>query len=144
MSPKIDRSHFGSSGRAAMGPALEKQYWESPAGVVHNRCATGTMELAEPCPLQNSCKFSASSFSAVSKRNFARKYAFDSIFQALQDFLTCICTIPKSFFAVCDCTNCLYTWTHLRCGLGAETFSWRMADRPGVGASPSSSQVERE
>ena len=25
------------------------------------------------------------SFSAVSKRNFARKYAFDSIFQALQD-----------------------------------------------------------
>jgi hypothetical protein len=27
----------------------------------------------------------AGSFSAVSKRNFARKYAFDSIFQALQD-----------------------------------------------------------
>ena len=31
------------------------------------------------------CKFLAGSFSAVSKRNFARKYAFDSIFQALQD-----------------------------------------------------------
>ena len=31
------------------------------------------------------CKFLASSFSAVSKRNFARKYAFDSIFQDLQD-----------------------------------------------------------
>ena len=30
-------------------------------------------------------KISAGSFSAVSKRNFARKYAFDSIFQALQD-----------------------------------------------------------
>ena len=30
-------------------------------------------------------KFLASSFSAASKRNFARKYAFDSIFQALQD-----------------------------------------------------------
>ena len=30
------------------------------------------------------CKFLAGSFSAVSKRNFARKYAFDSIFQALQ------------------------------------------------------------
>ena len=30
-------------------------------------------------------KFLAGSFSAVSKRNFARKYAFDSIFQALQD-----------------------------------------------------------
>ena len=35
------------------------------------------------------CKFLAGSFSAVSKRNFARKYAFDSIFQALQD-LRCI------------------------------------------------------
>ena len=31
------------------------------------------------------CKFLAGSFSAVSKRNFARKYAFDSIFQALPD-----------------------------------------------------------
>ena len=31
------------------------------------------------------CKFLAGSFSAVSKRNLARKYAFDSIFQALQD-----------------------------------------------------------
>ena len=29
-------------------------------------------------------KFLAGSFSAVPKRNFARKYAFDSIFQALQ------------------------------------------------------------
>ena len=34
------------------------------------------------------CKFLAGSFSAVSKRNFARKYAFDSIFQDLQDFHT--------------------------------------------------------
>ena len=33
----------------------------------------------------NICKFLAGSFSAVSKRNFARKYAFDSIFQDLQD-----------------------------------------------------------
>ena len=31
------------------------------------------------------CKFLTGSFSAVSKRIFARKYAFDSIFQALQD-----------------------------------------------------------
>ena len=30
------------------------------------------------------CKFLAGSFSAVSKRIFAREYAFDSIFQALQ------------------------------------------------------------
>ena len=34
------------------------------------------------------CKFLAGSFSAVSKQNFARKYAFDSIFQALQDVHT--------------------------------------------------------
>ena len=34
------------------------------------------------------CKFLAGSFSAVSKRNFARKYAFDSIFQALRDLHT--------------------------------------------------------
>ena len=38
--------------------------------------------------LSNFCKFLAGSFSAVSKRNFARKYAFDSIFQALQDLHT--------------------------------------------------------
>ena len=34
------------------------------------------------------CNFSAGSFSAVSKRNFARKYAFVSVFQALQDLHT--------------------------------------------------------
>ena len=33
-------------------------------------------------------KFLAGSFSAVSNRNFASKYAFDSIFQALQDLNT--------------------------------------------------------
>ena len=39
--------------------------------------------LAELGKLANFCKFLAGSFSAVSKRNFARKYAFDNIFQAL-------------------------------------------------------------
>ena len=34
------------------------------------------------------CKFLAGSFSALSERNFARKYAFDSIFHALQDLHT--------------------------------------------------------
>ena len=34
------------------------------------------------------CNLLASSFSAVSKRNLARKFAFDSIFQALQDLHT--------------------------------------------------------
>jgi len=41
--------------------------------------------LAKLGKLINFCKFLAGAFSAVSKRIFARKYAFDSIFQALQD-----------------------------------------------------------
>ena len=41
--------------------------------------------IFEKCIFRKFCKFLAGSFSAVSKRNFARKYAFDSIFQALQD-----------------------------------------------------------
>ena len=41
---------------------------------------------SRPTIFANFCKSLAGSFSAVSKRNFARKYAFDSIFQALQDF----------------------------------------------------------
>ena len=48
--------------------------------------------LLEPSPekrelgkLAKFANFLAGSFSAVSKRNFARKYAFDSIFQALLD-----------------------------------------------------------
>ena len=45
-------------------------------------------EVPELAKLANFCKFLAGSFSAVSKRNFARKYAFDSIFQALQDLHT--------------------------------------------------------
>ena len=44
-----------------------------------------TVRGAEKCIFRKFCKFLAGSFSAVSKRNFARKYAFDSIFQALQD-----------------------------------------------------------
>ena len=44
--------------------------------------------IFEKCILRKFCKFLAGSFSAVSKRNFARKYAFGSIFQALQDVHT--------------------------------------------------------
>ena len=44
--------------------------------------------LAKLGKLAKFCKFLAGSFSAVSKRNFARKYAFDSIYQALQDLHT--------------------------------------------------------
>ena len=49
------------------------------------RWRQGGLGLAILGKLANFCKFLAGSFSAVSKRNFARKYAFDSIFQALQD-----------------------------------------------------------
>ena len=45
----------------------------------------GSAKLAK---FANFCKFLAGSFSAVSKRIFARKYAFDSIFQDLQDLHT--------------------------------------------------------
>ena len=51
-----------------------------------HRSAAGTPSAwAKIAKLAKFCKFLAGSFSAVSKRNFARKYAFDSIFRALQD-----------------------------------------------------------
>ena len=43
------------------------------------------------------CKFLAGSFSAVSKRNFARKYAFCSIFQNQPDYLTEFFEIWQNF-----------------------------------------------
>ena len=43
-------------------------------------------------------KFLAGSFSVVSKRTFARKYAFDSIFQALQDVHT-FATLQTQYFS---------------------------------------------
>ena len=43
------------------------------------------------------CKFLAGSFSAESKRNFARKYAFDSIFHALQGVHTSVLLQPQNF-----------------------------------------------
>ena len=48
--------------------------------------------------LANFCKFLAGSFSAVSKQNFARKYAFDSICQALQDLHT-FAPLQSQFFS---------------------------------------------
>ena len=41
--------------------------------------------IFEKCIFRKFCKFLAGLFSAVSKRIFARKYAFDRIFQVLQD-----------------------------------------------------------
>jgi len=48
----------------------------------------GSAKLANLQNFAKFCKFLAGSFSAVSKRNFARKYAFESIFQDLQDLHT--------------------------------------------------------
>ena len=45
----------------------------------------GGLGLAKLGKLAKFCRFLAGSFSAVSEQDFARKYAFDSIFQALQD-----------------------------------------------------------
>ena len=45
----------------------------------------GSAKLANFAKFCKILQFLAGSFSAVSKRNFARRYAFDSIFQALQD-----------------------------------------------------------
>ena len=64
-----------------------------PAFATHGRLGCGWNRVrglgsAKLGKLANFCKFLAGSFSAVSKRNFARKYAFDSIFQALQDLHT--------------------------------------------------------
>ena len=46
------------------------------------------LELVKLAFFPKFCKSLAGSFSAVSKRNFATKYAFDSIFHALQDLHT--------------------------------------------------------
>ena len=49
--------------------------------------------------LARSCQFLAKfrSFSAVSQRNFASKYSFDSIFQNLPDYLAEIFEIWQNF-----------------------------------------------
>ena len=80
--------------------SLCSSYWiETPkSDIISNECSSvprcgiggeltglGSAKLANVIKF---CKFLAGSFSAVSKRNFARKYAFDSIFQALQDLHT--------------------------------------------------------
>ena len=70
--------------------------WSSRCAVALDRLATCAKLKCNS--LQNVCKFLAGSFSAVSKRNFARKYAFDRIFQALQDLHT-FCTAAISKFS---------------------------------------------
>ena len=66
-----------ASSSAAAQPARASRIWTSYVKYIFEKCI-----------FRKFCKFLAGSFSAVSKRNFARKYAFDSIFQALQDVHT--------------------------------------------------------
>ena len=55
--------------------------------LIQGKCSPG-VRVSKIGKISQICKFLAGSFSAVSKRNFARKYSFDNIFQALQDLHT--------------------------------------------------------
>ena len=76
-----------------MVPLQQQMLQERPDAAAYvgvpraHRQARRAVAVPEPylSGISKFCKFLAGSFSAVSKRNFARKYAFDSIFQALQD-----------------------------------------------------------
>ena len=95
----------GGRGRGRGGRAPEGGPRRPEAGEVH-KC------LILQFFSSKFCKFLAGSFSAVSKRNFARKYAFDSIFQALQDL---------HLFAPLQSQNFLQ-----KIGLKIQQFSWRL------------------
>ena len=60
--------------------------------------------LAKLGKLSKFCKFLAGSFSAVSKRNFVRKYAFDNIFQTLQ-YLHTSAPLQTQHFSKMDLIN---------------------------------------
>ena len=75
------RRKFIRLGRAAFRDIFEKCIFE--------KCNFLKMHFRKMhLNFQKIFKFLAGSFSAVSKRNFARKYAFDNIFQFLQDVHT--------------------------------------------------------
>ena len=74
------RAHLDDEGGVVVG--------EAPALLHGDAGASGQGLGVRVSKIGKISKFLAGSFSAVSKRNFARKYAFDSIFQALQDFHT--------------------------------------------------------
>ena len=88
-----------------MPAKIRKQSWRAPAcrrSRTRSRGSAGRTTAATSSPAGAQLRrrgvpeqppgsirqTSQGSFSAVSKRNFARKYAFDSIFQALQDLHT--------------------------------------------------------
>ena len=67
-----------ATARTAAASCSRAAWWRPPMALT-------SQKLAKMAKVANFCKILAGSFSAVSKRNFAIKYAFDSIFQALQD-----------------------------------------------------------
>ena len=79
-SPRVGERET-SEGVTALGQPVADGY------VIHicRWSARGRRKISKIGKISKICKFLAGSFSAVSKRNFARKYAFDSIFQALQN-----------------------------------------------------------
>ena len=83
-------AHRRASSRAGRRGSPEWQWLRSSASASSSRRHSWRWSPVERglAKLANFCKFLAGSFSAVSKRNFARKYAFDSICQALQDLHT--------------------------------------------------------
>ena len=83
--PELLPGHDGGAGWPGAGEGWAGPEQDAgPAG----SATWGWFGLAKLGKLAKCCKFLAGSFSAVSKRNFARKYAFDSICQALKDLHT--------------------------------------------------------
>ena len=82
-----DRPRTGSYSRRPSRPRPPRRAW--PRRRSRQRLAARSRRRPLFAGAQKSfanfCKFLAGSFSAVSKRKFATKYAFDSIFQVLQD-----------------------------------------------------------
>ena len=85
---KIRARELGDHGLEIAGAGLVERFAGlRGTGTDHGRTAFGQRAKISKF-VQHVFKFLAGSFSAVSKPNFATKYAFDSIFQALQDLHT--------------------------------------------------------
>ena len=74
-----------SSRASRGGPATIRPCARASAGRPPARLYRETWQILQKFAKLKFCEFLTGSFSAVSKQNFATKYAFDSIFQALQD-----------------------------------------------------------
>ena len=94
--PAADQEHLAVLLGDAVAVRVDERVRRVPGGQLGSRRAGAASWLG--LGLAKFCKFLAGSFSAVSKRNFARKYAFGSIFQDLQvDYKMCtLCTAAIS------------------------------------------------